>query len=182
MPLIIIKDRKELPQDKISDFLIFNDSGKEIQYEYCFAIEFENQDKRPFLTNPDIKEYLEKIGIHYKGNYIFEGDDWGNSYWGREQFVTAINHTIQFGCLALHNRHKEILMKGMYYFEARYMIPVLEKRDIYLLLQSKDYHRVGELEDVLESGIEVRIAGKSSKYFEENMFLDFLWENVQELI
>lgn len=174
MALIVVKDlaevyelvRHEKTVKAITD-------AWQVQYEFCRNIEGEKLFEIPFLENEEITEYFNNVGIRYKGNYVLESNDWGNGRKG-EQFVTHLYYSLQLSCLMLFYPNVAYVLVNARLYELKYMLPVLRKRDIFIQLDT--YMSVQWLIKTVKAGIEVQIAGKSSKDMSENEMDEFLWE------
>lgn len=178
MALYIVKDIKDIKRDNEEYLQIFGDS-LHVQHEFCKAIEDEVDEyyNEPFLSDPAVQEYLGRFGIRYLGNYIIESDNWGSlGKTAKKQFVTYLYYSVQLGCLALHDyknrmKREKIVITDYRMFECEYILPVLEKRDVYYCREHVELYEIMEL---LDEDIEIIAYGKSSKDMEIEDFIDYI--------
>ena len=151
--------------DGLPEHYHYYDSPRDVQEEFCRVMEW--GEAEAFFQNPEVKGYLEDFGVHYKGNYTLESKDWDE-----EKFMTFLNYPLQLACLALYEMRANIVVgKWCDYDLAKWLLPVLKKRDIYV---RGDYGDCVCYADVAEKGVEVRIAGRSSKEMSGKEFRWFL--------
>ena len=151
--------------------------------KYCDCIEDEvfSEFEFPFFENADVKEYLESFGIKYKGNYIFDNDDWGGGCASGEMFVTYLYYTLQMSCIMLYEPHCTYVIDNRRLFELKYLMPVLKKMDVYVVLEepvhaliSQIYHVFDDFGNFIDTGVELIINGKSTSKMDGDELKDYL--------
>ena len=163
MALIVIgSNRSDWPERS----RYYADEG-EVQRKFCDLMEYEGD---AIFQDPEVKEYLENFGVRYKGHYTLESEDWHG-----EMFMTYLNYPLQLACLALYDKRLNVIISGQRFaYDIEWLLPVLKKRDLYLV--SEDYEEWTCYDDAARSGVEVRIAGRSSAEMSEREFTLFLMD------
>lgn len=180
MALIIIDDNNELNEKAINGKLKIFDSQRSIQEAYCDVIERELLFAHPFFDNPDVKEYLNEYDITYTGRYTLL-HNWDGTEEPEERFVTWLNYPLQLACLALYYADDfDILITDSYLCCDKHLVPVLEKRDIYVYMNEGDYIDLVKFLELFKEGAEIRIEGKSSKNMTYKEFFEFLLDTEAE--
>lgn len=149
------------------------DSYENIQRQFCSRIELEVAGMTKFLDTPAVKDYLNRYGVVYKGGYIIESDKWDP----KEQFVTYLHYVLQMSCLLLsiHSRSSKEIVGVLHtpgLFELKYILPVLEKMDIYVKVSFRNYNFW--LIEVAKAGIEIFIEDVSVKDMDSRMLSGYL--------
>lgn len=164
MSLICVRDYEELCEygwrDTVQPMAVRD--CYEIQKAFCDRIEWEQKEndwrrretepeEEPefrFLESKEIQDYLGSYGVKYVGNFLLEStwDSRGDERSKEEtetmksrEFVTWLNYPLQLACIALSTDNLIYIDESATIFlDARYLKPVVKKRDLICKVNARD--------------------------------------------